>query len=147
MAVDGGDGDRVAQTQVVELVDVRVHTAHLIHLVHRQHHRLLGAQQHVGHILIGGGQAGLDVAHKDDHRGRLDGDLRLLPHKGQDLVVGARLDAAGVHNVKGAAPPLALGVQAVPGDAGGILYDGKPLTAQLIEQHGLAHVGPAHDRN
>ena len=74
-----------------------------------------------------------------------NGDLRLLPHEGQDLVVGARLDAAGVHQVEDPVAPLAGGVDPVPGHAGGVLHDGQPLAAQLIEQHGLAHVGAAHD--
>ena len=143
--MDGGDGDGVPQAQVVELIDVRILPAGLVGLVHRQHHRLAGAQEHIGHLLVGGGHAGLDVAHKDDHGGGGNGDLRLLPHKGQDLVVGARLDAAGVHNVEHPVAPLALGIQPVPGDAGGVLHNGQPLAAQLVEQHGLAHVGPSHN--
>ena len=95
--------------------------------------------------MVGGGEAGLDVAHEDDDRGVLDGDLRLGAHEGQDLVVGARLDTAGVHDIEFAVAPLTLGVQPVPGDAGGILHNGQPLSAQLIEQHGLAHIGAAHD--
>ena len=147
VAVDGGDGDGIAQAQVVELIDVRVGHAHLIHLVHRQHHRLAGAQQHVSHLLVGGGQAGLDVAQEHDHRGVVDGDLRLLAHEGQDLAVGGGLDAAGVYQIELPVPPLRLGVQPVTGDAGGVLHDGQPLAHQLIEQHGLAHVGAAHDGN
>ena len=71
----------------------------------------------------------------------------MLPHEGENLVVGPRLDAAGVHNVEGPAPPLAGGVQTVPGDAGGVLHNGQPLSAQLVEQHGLAHIGPSHNGN
>ena len=59
------------------------------------------------------------------------------------MVIGARLDAAGVHNVEDPVAPLARGVQPVPGDAGGVLHDGQPLAAQLVKQHGLAHIGPA----
>ena len=147
VSMDGGDGDGVPQAQVVELIDVRILPAGLVGLVHRQHHRLAGAQEHIGHLLVGGGHAGLDVAHKDDHGGGGNGDLRLLPHKGQDLVVGARLDAAGVHDVEHPVAPLTGGVDAVPGDAGGVLHDGQPPAAQLIEEHGLAHIGPAHDGN
>ena len=147
MAVDGGDRDGIPQSQVIELINVWVGDPHLVHLVDRQHHRLLRAQQHVGHLLVGGGEAGLDVADKEDHRGVLDGDLRLLAHKGQNLAVGGGLDAAGVHQVELPVSPLRLGVQPVAGDAGGILHDGQPLAHQFIKQHGLAHVGPAHDCN
>ncbi len=45
VAVDGGDGDGVAQAQVIELIDVRVLPAHLVRLVHRQHHRLARARR------------------------------------------------------------------------------------------------------
>ncbi len=145
VAVDGGDGDGVTQAQVIELVDVRVLPAHLVRLVHRQHHRLPGPEEHVGHLLVGCGHAGLDVTDKDHHRGGLDRDLGLLPHEGEDLVVRPRLDPAGVHDVEHPVPPLALGVQPVPGDAGGVLHDGETLAAQLIEQHGLAHIGAPHD--
>ena len=58
-----------------------------------------------------------------------------------------RLNAAGIYNIKGAVSPLALGVQPIPGDAGGVLHNGQALAAQLIEQHGLAHVGAAHNGN
>ena len=44
VAVDGGDGDGVAQAQVIELIDIRVRSCPPeSHLVHRQHHRLAGS--------------------------------------------------------------------------------------------------------
>ena len=82
MAVEGGDGDGVAQPQVVELVDIRVLPAGLVGLVHRQHHRLARAQEHIGHLLVGGGHPGFHIADQDDDSGVVHGDLRLLPHKG-----------------------------------------------------------------
>lgn len=147
MAVDGRHGDGVAQTQVVEFIDVRVGVTHLVHFVDRQHHRLAGAQQHVGHLLVGGGEAGLHVAQEDDDGGVLNGDLCLLAHEGQDLAVGTRLDAAGVHQVKLPVEPLSLGIQTVTGDTGGIFHDGEPLAHQFIKEHGLAHIGAAHNSN
>ncbi len=103
--MDGGDGDGVPQAQVVELIDVRILPAGLVGLVHRQHHRLAGAQEI---LATSWSEAVMPVlmSHKDDHGGGGNGDLRLLPHKGQDLVVGARLDAAGVHDVEHPVAPL-----------------------------------------
>ena len=147
MAVDGGDGDGVAQTKVIELVDIGVFPTYAVHLVHRQHHGLVGPQEHTGYLLIGGGHAGLDVAHENDHIGVVDGDLRLTAHESQNLAVGTRLDTAGIHDVKGTARPLALGIDPVTGDAGGVLHNGKTLSTQLVEEHGLAHIGSAHDCN
>ena len=147
MAVDGGDRIGVAQAQIVKFIDVGVGAPGLVHLVHRQDHRLAGAQQHPRHVVVGGGHACFDVAHKDDHRCVLNGDLRLLPHEGENLIVGARLNAAGIHQVEGPAPPLAGRVQAVPGHARRVLHNGQTLAREFIEQHGFAHVGPADNGN
>ena len=143
MAVDGGDGDGIAQTQVVEFIDVR--TLALVHLVHRQHHWLAAPLKHGGHLLIGGGHAGLDVAEEHDDRGVVNGDLGLRTHEGKDLIIRPRLDAAGVDEGELPALPVALPVDPVAGHAGGVLHNGQPPADDLIEQHGLAHIGAAHD--
>lgn len=145
MAVNGGDSHRVAQTQVVKLVDVRVGGPGLVHFVHRQHHRLARLQKHVRHLLVGGGEPGLNVAQKDDDRGVLDGDLRLGAHEKQNFVVGAGLDAPRVHQVKPPPQPLAGGIEPVTSHAGGVLHDGEALPGELVEQHGLAHIRTAHN--
>ena len=145
--MDGGHGDGVAQTQVVKLIELRVRDAGGVHLVHCQNDGLFGPLEHSGHLLVGGGHTGLDVRYQDNDRGVVDGDLGLLAHEGQDLVVGVGLDAAGVHQGELAAVPVGFTVNAVPGDAGGVLHNGKTPPDDLVEQHGLAHVGPAHDSN
>ena len=79
VAVDGGDGDGVAQAQVVELIEIRVHARRWSRiLLTASTMGLLAAQQHTGHLLIGGGQAGFDVRDHDDDVGVVNGDLRLL---------------------------------------------------------------------
>ena len=133
VAVDSGHWVGIAQTQVVKLIDVRVRPSGGVHLVYRQHHRLSRALEHPSHLLVGGGHAGLDVAHENDYRGGRNGNFRLLPHEGQDLVVCTRLNAAGIHQVKGPSPPFRLGVQAVPSDAGGVLHDGQALSSEFIK--------------
>ena len=145
VAVDGGHGDGVAQTQVVKLIELRVGGAGGVHLVHCQDNGLLGPLQHSRHLLVGGGHTGLDVRYQDNDSGVVDGDLGLLAHEGQDLVVGVGLDAAGVHQGELAAVPVGFTVNAVPGDAGGVLHNGKTPPDDFVEQHGLAHVGAAHD--
>ncbi|MPM76514.1 hypothetical protein SDC9_123512 [bioreactor metagenome] len=77
----------------------------------------------------------------------VDGKLRLLAHKGENLVVRPGLDSACVNQCKGAAVPVRLTVHPVPGDPGRVLHDGEPTADELIEQHGLAHIGPAHNGN
>ena len=145
VAVDGGDGDGVSQSQVVELVKVRVRGPGGVHLVHRQHDGLAAAQQHVRHLLVGGGETCTDIRQENDDGGVFNGDLGLVPHEGQDLVIGPGLDAAGVHQDKGPAVPVRLPIDAVPGDPRRVLHDGEALSDELVEQHGLAHIGPAHD--
>ena len=145
--VYGGDRDRVSQSQGVKFIYRGVGGAGGVRLVHRQHHRLAGTEQHVGHILVRGGDAGADIRDQNDHGGGVDGDLGLLPHEEQNLTVGAGLNAAGVHHVKFSAAPLALGVKPVAGDAGGVLNDGEPLSHQAVEKHGLSHIGAAYDSN
>ena len=79
MAVDGGDGDGVAQAQVVELVHVRVggrrresalFTASTTGFLERK--------QHIGHLLVGGGDAGAGCRTPSTMTvGVVNGDLRL----------------------------------------------------------------------
>ena len=90
---------------------------------------------------------GLDIADHHDHVRRFNGDLRLPPHKFQHMAVGFRFDAAGIHQLKVPSVPVALSIEPVTGHAGGILYNGSPATGQLIKQHGLSHIGSAHDSN
>ena len=145
VAMDSRDSDGIPQSQVVELIKVRVRDTGGVHFVHCQHDGLAAAQQHVGHLLVRGGEARADIRQKDDDSGVLDGDLGLIPHEGQDLVVGPGLDTAGVDKGEGPAVPVRLPIDAVPGDARGVLHNGEALSNEFVEQHGLAHIGPAHD--
>ena len=52
-----------------------------------------------------------------------------------------------IHQTELAAAPLALAVNTVAGDTGGVLHDGQALTDQLIKQHGLTHIGASDDSN
>ena len=107
----------------------------------------MGSQQHIRDLLIGSRQAGLHIRQENDDVRVLNGDLRLLAHERQDLIVRARFDTAGVHQTEFAAAPLALAIDAVARDARRILDDGEPLADELIKQHGLADVRPSNDRN
>ena len=71
MAVDGGDGDGVAQTQVVELVHVRVGGANAVGILFTASTTgFLERRSMIGHVLVGGGDASADVAHQHDDRRR-----------------------------------------------------------------------------
>ena len=142
MAVDGGGLKQVADAETVEFVHIGIHGADGVALVHGERNGLAGFAQHGGHVLIGGGDAGMHVYHHDDGVGQLNADLRLTAHEFEHLAVRTRLDAAGVHQREGAPAPFAAAVNSVPGDAGGVLYDGGALPCEFIEKHGFAHIGP-----
>ena len=145
MAVDGGGFKQIPDPQRIELKSIGIHKTGGVALVHRQGHRLSGFAEHGGHILIGGGNTAADVGDHNNGVSQFNADFRLPAHKLQHIAVGSRLDAAGIHQGEGAAAPLTLAVNPVPGDARGILHDGGALAGELIEQHGLAHVGPSNN--
>ena len=145
MAVDGGDLKGVPQAQTVELINVRIHSAHRVAFVHSQGHRLPGPLQNRGNGTVRSCEAHLYVRHHDDGVRQLDANLCLAAHELENLTVCPRLNAAGIHQVKGTAPPLAGAVNPVPGHAWGVLHNGGPLTGQFIEEHGFAHIGAANN--
>ena len=147
VAVDGRDGHDFVEAEVIELVELHRGLAHIVAFVDSEDDGLVAAAQHMGHVLVGGGQAVAHVHHHDDAVGGVDGDLGLLAHMGQNALGGLGLNAAGIHQQELVAAPLAVGKDAVAGDARGILHDGQTLAAELIEQGGLAHVGAAHHSN
>ena len=101
------------------------------------------AQQHTGDLLIGGGQAGFDIRQENDDVRVLNGDLRLLAHERQDLIVRARFDTAGVNESQCSAVPLDIVVNAVACNAGGVLDDGDPRARYLIKERRLSHIRSA----
>ena len=144
VTVHGRNGHHLVKAEVVELVQLHGSFAHLVALVHGKNDGLVAAAQHMRHVLVGCGQAVAHVRDHDDAVGGVNGDLRLLAHVGQNALGGLGLDAAGIHQQELVAAPLAVGEDAVAGDARGILHDGQTLAAELIEQGGFAHVGASH---
>ena len=61
------------------------------------------------------------------------------------MIVGIGLNAAGIHQGEFAAAPVTFAIDTVPGYAGGVLHNGEPAADEFIKQHGLAHIGPAHN--
>ena len=145
--MDGRNRNRISQTKVVKLINIRIQRARGVHFINSQHNRLPTAQQHIGHFLVRSGQTGFNITQKNNDRCVIDCDLRLFAHKIQNLAVGVRLNAARVHQRKTPAIPIRFTVDAVPGNSRRVLYNRKPLTDQFIEQQGLAHIGTPYDGN
>ena len=144
MAVHGGDGDRIAEAEGIELIYGGVLRTGGVGLVHGEHNWLAGAQEHIGNVLIRGGDAGADIGDEDDNGGGVYGDLRLLAHIEQYFAVGGRLDAAGIDHIELAAAPLTFGIEPVARDAGGVLNDAEPAPDKAVEEHRLADIRPAY---
>ena len=145
-AVDRGHGDGVeVKAQLVELVVFVGQMTHAVALVDAGDDGLAALLEHDGDIAVGGGEARADVAHEDDGIGIVNGHLSLHLHLGQDDIVGAGLDTAGVDEDELAAVPFGLAVDAVTGDTGGVLHDGAALTDELVEQGRFTDVGTAND--
>ena len=147
MTVDGRGLKQVANAQTVEFVHIRIGGADGVTLVDGQGHGLAGFAQHGGHVLVRRGNAAADVRDHDDGIGQLNADLRLTAHELQHIVVGAGLDTAGIHQGEGAAAPLAVPIDPVPGHAGGVLHNGGALTGELVKEHRLSHIGAANNGN
>ena len=145
VTVHAGDGDHLANAQAVKLIHFQRGFPDLVALVDGKDHRLAAAHEHSGNILVLGGHTGAQFAHHDDTVGRVNGDLGLFPHMHQQTVIGAGLNAAGVHQKKFMAAPLTVTENTVTGYAGGIFHDGQPLAGQFVKQRGLAHIGAAHN--
>ena len=56
-------------------------------------------------------------------------------------------DSPGVNEEHLPAEPLTVAVDAVPGDARGIVDDGEALSDEFVEQGRFADVGPSYDGN
>ena len=84
VAVQCGNAERLAQTEVVELIKLRRRITRLVALVDRQHDRLARAQQHGRNVLIGGSNAGAQVGDQDDDIRVRDRSLRLKAHELQE---------------------------------------------------------------
>ena len=64
---------------------------------------------------------------------------------GQQAIVDAGLDTAGIHQQELVTAPFAVTENTVAGNAGGVLDNGETLAGQFIENCGFAHVGAAHN--
>ena len=144
--VGRGNGEGIAQTERVEIVDVVVH-ALIIDLVDHQNDRLAALAQHGGNVFVVSGHAGAAVGKKENHIAGVDGDFGLTAHLLEQDIVRARLDAAGVDQGEFVVEPFAIRVDAVARHAGGILHDRDAPPRDFVKEGRFAHVRAADDRD
>ena len=140
VAVQRRDRHRVAQPQPVELERLVV-PRRIVDLVGRQDHRLAGAAEDVGDLLVSRRDAGLRVHHEDDEVGLLDGAAGLLGHLADERRRVGHVDAAGVDEDEALAGRLADDVLAVARDAGRLEDDRLALAVSRLTSVDLPTFG------
>ena len=137
--VGRGDGPDLAEAQAVEVVRV-VHLLTRVDLVHAQDDGFLGTAQEVRDLRVIIGDAGLRLAHEQDHIGLFHGDDHLAADSVLEDIVRIGRITAGVHHRELGAAPFALAVMAVAGHARRLIDDGLTHAHQAVEKGRFAHV-------
>ena len=138
-AGDAGNRVGVAQSKRIELGE-GVHLGGVVHLVGGKHHRLGTFAQHLGNVLIHGGESFAGVDEEKDDVGLIDGQRYLLPDFHLKFVVAPHDVAAGVDDGESFAVPIGMAVLAIAGDASGFIDDGVTALGEAVEEGGLADV-------
>ena len=137
----------IANTQIVEFVDIRHILLEAVHLIDHQYHGLVGTAQHVCHLGIRIHQSLLYIHQENDHVCSLHSDLCLFPHLGQDHVLAVRLDTSCVDQGKCHIQPVDIRIDTVSGNTGCIFHNRYIFASQCIEQGGLTDIRASHHRN
>jgi hypothetical protein len=142
----GGDGDRLAQSQGIEVGDQR-HVLDRVDLVGGHEHRQRRAAQELGHLLVAGAQPGLGVDHEHRRVGVGQGSPGLILDLASQGVAVVQVHAAGVDQGQRAAVPLRAQLLAITCDPRLLVHDRLARLGQAIDQRGLADIGIPDDRN
>ena len=146
VTMGGGNGHGHAQPQRMELGGS--HRARdALALVDGQHHLAGRAAQLLGDLLVTGQQALTAVDHEDDHVGLDDGLAGLASHLFGHAGGGHGLEATGVDQHDTLAVERGRAIVPVTGETRDVGHQGVARARQAVEQGGLAHVGPPHQRN
>ena len=146
VAMHAGNGDQLAQAQAVEIVQLHGRLADLVALVDSQHYGLAAAHQHAGDVLVLRGHTGRKLSDHDDAICGIDGQLGLLTHVGQQAIVDAGFDTAGIDYREGSASPLGFAVYTVPRYAGNILNYCAAFAYKFIEKRTFTDIRSSYDR-
>ena len=147
MSMHRRNGIRIAQPQIIELVNFHRGISQLIALVDGKYNGFSALQQQIGNSAVVCGYAAVHICYQNNYVCTFDGKFRLPPHLRQDFITGIRLNTAGIHHHEGTAPPFTLCINTIPCDTRGILHNGKPLSDQLIKQRRLSHIWAAYHCN
>ena len=146
VAVQGGERERVAEAELVELDRLEV-LARVVDLVREHDHRLLRGPQGDRQLLVARRDPVPGVDDEEDEVGLRDRRARLLRDLGAERVGGEVVDAARVDQEEVLAVPVREQLLAVAGDAGRLVHDRLPRLGQPVDQRRLADVREADDRD
>ena len=132
--MNGRNGNRVTQTEVIEFIEIGRKLADRIALINAENNGLAAFLHHRGNLHIGCNNARADIRNEDNNLGTVDGKLSLPSHLLEDNIVRLRFDTARIDKHKVAAEPFAVAVNSVPCNTGGIVDDGKPCADEFIEK-------------
>ena len=137
VTMGGGNGHGHTQPQRMELGSGD-RAGDALALVDGQHDLAGRAAQLLGDLLVTGQQALTAIDHEDDHVGLDDGLTGLTGHL-FGHAGGGHHDTLAVERSRAIVP--------VTGEARNVGHQGVARARQAVEQGGLAHVGPPHQRD
>ena len=97
VSVHGRHLNRVAEAEVIKLIKIRRRVAQRIALIDAHDDRHIAALEHLCDVEVRCDHAGAHIGHENDAVRRINGNLRLCAHLGQNNILRFRLDAARIY--------------------------------------------------
>ena len=95
-----GNSDRIAESQVIEFVNISLKLLEIIDFVNSQDNGLLRTAQHVRNLEVRVDKTLTHIDKEHDNIGRIDRDLGLFSHRLQDRIRRIGLDSARIYDRK-----------------------------------------------
>ena len=142
-----GYTERIAEPQIIELIDIISELLEAVDLIDAENDRLSGLPEHIRHLIVCIDETGTHIHDENDDIRRIDCQLRLRTHLRQDDILGIRLDTTRIDQRKLVIQPLRIRIDTVTGHTRRILHDGDLLPCNQVEQRRLTYVWTAHHRH
>ncbi len=120
--------DRIPDSQIIELIYIIPKLLEAVHLVDSKDDGLFGFPKHVSDLRIRVHKSLTDIHDKDDNICGGNGNLRLLPHLGQNDVAAVRFNTSCINQGKIHIQPGTVCIDPVPGNAWCVLYNRNGIT-------------------
>ena len=124
---------RITDSKIIEFIDIRHIFIIIVYLINDKHHRLLCTAQHICYLGVRIHKSLMHIHHKDDDICGINGDLRLLPHLGENYVPAVRLNTTGINQGKALIQPGHVRINTVSGNTRSILDNGNLRSCQCIK--------------